>query len=71
MPPCWLMKAEPDSRIDPRTGVDVKFGLDDFRASKDQTTSWEGVRNAGQPACRRRHWNLLLTVRHRGGQAHA
>ncbi|GAA5916149.1 hypothetical protein JCM5296_007318 [Sporobolomyces johnsonii] len=37
----WLIKAEPDSRIE--KGVDVKFSIDDFEESK--VTSWEGVRN--------------------------
>ncbi|CEH17037.1 Uncharacterized conserved protein [Ceraceosorus bombacis] len=38
----WLAKAEPDARME--NGVDVSFGLDKFKACKDQTTSWEGVR---------------------------
>ncbi|KAI6130280.1 DUF55-domain-containing protein [Pisolithus croceorrhizus] len=38
---CWLMKAEPDSRI--VKGKDVKFSIDDFEAVG--TTAWEGVRN--------------------------
>ncbi|KAH8118754.1 PUA-like domain-containing protein [Phellopilus nigrolimitatus] len=37
----YLMKAEPNSRIE--KGKDVKFSVDDFEAVK--TTSWEGVRN--------------------------
>ncbi|EGO02255.1 hypothetical protein SERLA73DRAFT_14257, partial [Serpula lacrymans var. lacrymans S7.3] len=37
----WLMKAEPDSRI--QKGKDVKFSVDDFESVK--TTPWEGVRN--------------------------
>ncbi|KXN70783.1 thymocyte nuclear protein 1 [Conidiobolus coronatus NRRL 28638] len=40
---CWLMKAEPDTRI--VKGKDVKFSIDDLISSEDQTTSWEGVRN--------------------------
>ncbi|KAI0304168.1 PUA-like domain-containing protein [Russula brevipes] len=38
---CWLMKAEPNSRI--VRGKDVKFSVDDFEAVG--TTPWEGVRN--------------------------
>ncbi|OCH94519.1 DUF55-domain-containing protein [Obba rivulosa] len=41
-PKHWLMKAEPNSRIE--KGKDVKFSVDDFEAVK--TTPWEGVRNA-------------------------
>ncbi|GAA5929045.1 EVE domain-containing protein [Sporobolomyces koalae] len=37
----WLIKAEPDSRIE--KGVDVKFSIDDFEKCK--VSSWEGVRN--------------------------
>ncbi|KAL5507807.1 hypothetical protein ACEPAH_5425 [Sanghuangporus vaninii] len=37
----WLMKAEPNSRIE--KGKDVKFSIDDFESVK--TTPWEGVRN--------------------------
>ncbi|GAA5863260.1 hypothetical protein JCM8547_002879 [Rhodosporidiobolus lusitaniae] len=37
----WLIKAEPESRIE--RGRDVRFSIDDFE--RDGTTSWEGVRN--------------------------
>ncbi|KAL5527836.1 hypothetical protein ACEPAG_6637 [Sanghuangporus baumii] len=37
----WLMKAEPNSRIE--KGKDVKFSVDDFESVK--TTPWEGVQN--------------------------
>ncbi|KAI0317946.1 PUA-like domain-containing protein, partial [Amylostereum chailletii] len=37
----WLMKAEPNSRVE--KGKDVKFSVDDFESVK--TTQWEGVRN--------------------------
>ncbi|GAA5984889.1 hypothetical protein JCM10908_002438 [Rhodotorula pacifica] len=37
----WLIKAEPDSRIE--KGIDVKFSIDDFEEKR--TTTWEGVRN--------------------------
>lgn len=37
----WLMKAEPESRIE--KGKDVKFSVDDFEAVG--TSPWEGVRN--------------------------
>lgn len=40
---CWLMKAEPDSRIE--KGKDVAFSVDIFAASPNKTTSWDGVRN--------------------------
>ncbi|SGY14728.1 BQ5605_C013g07061 [Microbotryum silenes-dioicae] len=36
----WLLKAEPDTRIE--KGVDVKFSVDDFEKCK--VTAWEGVR---------------------------
>lgn len=39
----WLMKAEPDSRLE--KGIDVAFSIDHFERAKDQTTSWDGVRN--------------------------
>ena len=39
----WLMKSEPESRLE--NGIDVKFGLEDLKASKDQTACWDGVRN--------------------------
>lgn len=39
----WLMKSEPESRIE--NGHEMKFGLDDLKASKDQITHWDGVRN--------------------------
>jgi len=38
---CWLMKAEPDSRME--KGKDVKFGVDDFE--KVGVTPWDGVRS--------------------------
>jgi hypothetical protein len=39
----WLMKSEPESRIE--NGFEMKFGFDDLKASKNQTTQWDGVRN--------------------------
>ncbi|KAJ5632465.1 hypothetical protein N7490_008804 [Penicillium lividum] len=39
----WLMKAEPESRIE--KGVDVKFSIDDLAAA-DSPEPWDGVRNA-------------------------
>ncbi|KAK5064324.1 hypothetical protein LTR84_000157 [Exophiala bonariae] len=39
----WLMKAEPESRIE--KGHDVKFSIDDL-ASKAEPEGWDGVRNA-------------------------
>jgi len=41
-PKYWLMKAEPNSRIE--NGVDVKFSIDDLAAVTDPEP-WEGVRN--------------------------
>ena len=41
-PNYWLMKAEPESRIE--KGVDVKFGIDDLM--KVDMEGWDGVRNA-------------------------
>lgn len=38
---CWLMKAEPDSRLE--KGKDVAFSIDHFEACK--ITPWDGVRN--------------------------
>ncbi|KAF7513816.1 hypothetical protein GJ744_007867 [Endocarpon pusillum] len=38
----WLMKAEPDSRLE--NGVDVKFSIDDLRA-KGGPEAWDGVRS--------------------------
>ncbi|XP_072548277.1 thymocyte nuclear protein 1 [Salminus brasiliensis] len=39
----WLMKSEPESRIE--DGVDVKFGIEDLKALPNQTSCWDGVRN--------------------------
>lgn len=41
-PAFWLMKAEPNSRIE--NGVDVKFSIDDLKAVTEPEP-WEGVRN--------------------------
>ncbi|KAJ5173033.1 hypothetical protein N7492_005626 [Penicillium capsulatum] len=38
----WLMKAEPDSRLE--KGVDVKFSIDDLAAA-ETPEPWDGVRN--------------------------
>ncbi|TGZ76425.1 DUF55-domain-containing protein [Ascodesmis nigricans] len=38
----WLLKAEPESRIE--KGVDVKFSIDDLAAMKEPAP-WDGVRN--------------------------
>ncbi|KAF2140873.1 uncharacterized protein K452DRAFT_200876, partial [Aplosporella prunicola CBS 121167] len=38
----WLMKAEPESRID--KGKDVKFSIDDLAAATEPE-AWDGVRN--------------------------
>ena len=42
-PSYWLMKAEPNSRIE--KGKDVKFSIDDLR-SATVPEAWDGVRNA-------------------------
>ena len=39
----WLMKSEPESRFE--NGVDVKFGINELKASPNQTAPWDGVRN--------------------------
>jgi predicted RNA-binding protein with PUA-like domain len=39
----WLLKSEPESRFE--NGRDMKFSIDDLRKCKDQTSSWDGVRN--------------------------
>jgi predicted RNA-binding protein with PUA-like domain len=39
----WLMKSEPESRIE--NGHEMKFSFEDLKANKDQTTWWDGVRN--------------------------
>lgn len=38
----WLMKAEPESRLE--KGVDVKFSIDDLRAATEPEP-WNGIRN--------------------------
>jgi hypothetical protein len=38
----WLMKAEPNSRIE--NGIDVKFSIDDL-AAKTVPEPWDGIRN--------------------------
>jgi len=41
--PCWLMKSEPESRLE--NGIDVKFGIEDLKKEENQTACWDGVRN--------------------------
>ena len=43
-PSYWLMKAEPESRIE--KGKDVKFSIDDLKAATSPE-GWDGVRNYG------------------------
>ncbi|MCJ1471742.1 hypothetical protein MMC13_000382 [Lambiella insularis] len=43
-PSYWLMKAEPESRIE--KGKDVKFSIDDLKACTEPE-AWDGVRNLG------------------------
>jgi len=40
----FLMKSEPESRLE--NGVEMKFGIQDLAALPNQTTQWDGVRNA-------------------------
>ncbi|GFR69371.1 thymocyte nuclear protein 1 [Elysia marginata] len=37
------MKSEPNSRFE--NGIDMKFSFDDLKASPNQTSCWDGVRN--------------------------
>lgn len=39
----WLMKSEPESRI--QNGMEMKFSFDDLKKEPNQTTCWDGVRN--------------------------
>ena len=39
----WLMKSEPDSRIE--KGVEMKFSFEDLKAMPSSTSCWDGVRN--------------------------
>lgn len=39
-PAYWLMKAEPESRIE--KGKDVKFSIDDLQAAKEPE-GWDGM----------------------------
>ena len=39
----WLMKSEPESRIE--NGHEMRFGVNELKASPAQTTHWDGVRN--------------------------
>ncbi|GME88469.1 unnamed protein product [[Candida] boidinii] len=39
----WLVKSEPETRIDPRSGNDAKFSFQDF--SEVEKEPWDGVRN--------------------------
>ncbi|ODQ80113.1 hypothetical protein BABINDRAFT_161102 [Babjeviella inositovora NRRL Y-12698] len=39
----WLIKSEPNSRIDPKTGKDAKFALSDLQLVEYEP--WDGVRN--------------------------
>ena len=40
----WLIKSEPVTRIEPKTGQDVKFPLSDL-VGKEELEPWDGVRN--------------------------
>ncbi|KAI9660418.1 MAG: hypothetical protein M1821_009768 [Bathelium mastoideum] len=42
VPAYWLLKAEPESRLE--KGIDVKFSIDDLRVAKEPEP-WNGVRN--------------------------
>ncbi|MCO5549547.1 hypothetical protein L7F22_003019 [Adiantum nelumboides] len=41
--PCWLMKAEPDTRLE--KGIDISFSVDTFAKMPSKITQWDGVRN--------------------------
>lgn len=43
LPSCWLMKAEPDPRLE--KGVDISFSVDKFASMPKKITQWDGVRN--------------------------
>ena len=43
-PSFFLFKSEPESRI--QNGHEMKYSIDDLAAEPDQTTYWDGVRNA-------------------------
>ena len=40
----WLMKSEPDSRME--NGVEMKFSFEDLKLSEDSRACWDGVRNS-------------------------
>lgn len=40
---CWLMKAEPETRLE--KGKDVAFSITHLSSSPNQSTIWDGVRN--------------------------
>lgn len=50
----WLMKAEPESRLE--KGVDVKFSIDDLAAAKEPEP-WDGTCS---PLCKR--WKLRSNI---------
>ena len=39
----WLIKSEPETRIE--KGVDMRFSFEDLKQEKDSTACWDGVRN--------------------------
>lgn len=43
LPSCWLMKAEPDARLE--KGIDISFSVDKFASMPKKVTQWDGVRN--------------------------
>jgi len=42
-PTKWLIKSEPESRIE--KGVDMKFSFQDLKEEENSTAFWDGVRN--------------------------
>lgn len=42
-PTHWLIKSEPDTRME--NGVDMRFSFADLKAEPDSTAFWDGVRN--------------------------
>lgn len=44
-PDYYLIKSEPLTRIDEKSGQDMKFSIDDLMAEPNMTAEWDGVRN--------------------------
>jgi len=44
-PHFYLFKSEPDTRLHPRTGQEMKFSIEDLEQQPNQRCQWDGVRN--------------------------